>query len=69
MIFGMFGLEKVEYLGDMNGTWKGPETCIMYEFGRDSRIHWVDVRDLGHLLTVKDTTNEALFQVAEKVTA
>lgn len=69
MVFGMYGLEKVEYLGDVNGSWRGPETCLMYEFRRDSRVHWVDVRDVQHLLNIKGPNGEEFFRVIDEATA
>lgn len=42
---GEKGLVLVEYLGEVTGKWKGPETCQMYPFGRGRKFGYVDMRD------------------------
>lgn len=64
MIFGQQGLLKVEYLGEVNGQWKGTETCRQYPFGRGKRLGWVDRRDVPGLLKARGLEGETLFREA-----
>ena len=61
-IFGAEGLEKIVYLGDVNGRWKGAVSCFSYKFRRESREQYVDKRDAPHLLGLKGPADEALFR-------
>ena len=60
-IFGAEGLERIEYLGEVNGRWRGPVSCFAYEFRRERRIQYVDKRDMPHLLGLKGPAGEMLF--------
>jgi hypothetical protein len=62
-IFGMYGLSKVEYLGDSKGVWKGSETCHPYLFGPEKRKSWVDPRDQDVLLEQKDENGDLWFKL------
>ena len=61
-IFGLEGLEKIEYLGDVNGRWRGPVSCFSYTFRREQRIQYADKRDVPHLLGLKGPEGETLFR-------
>ena len=61
VLFGEKGLILVTYLGDLNGRYKGVETCHLYEVKREQRQMFVDRRDAKHLLGVKNAKGEALF--------
>ena len=62
LIFGQMGLLKLVYQGDVNGRWKGPETCHLYEFGRERRVQYVDRRDIPKMLLAKGPSGEQLFR-------
>ena len=49
------------YLGDLNGKYKGVETCHMYEVRREQREMYIDRRDAKALLEVKNAKDEKLF--------
>ena len=61
MLFGEKGLILVTYLGDLQGKYKGPETCHVYEVKREQRNMYIDRRDAKHLLGVKNAKGENLF--------
>lgn len=61
-IFGAEGLEKIEYLGDVNGRWKGPVSLFAYTFRRDKRVQYADKRDVPIMLGLKGPAGEALFR-------
>ena len=59
---GEQGLFKVRYLGDMNGKWRGKETCHFYEFTVDEPVRYVDKRDIEAFLEVRDGSGGSLFE-------
>jgi len=61
MLFGEKGLILVTYLGDLNGKYKGAETCKMYDVRREQRQMYVDRRDAKALLAVANAKGEKLF--------
>jgi len=65
IILGQYGLLKVRYLGDMNGKWKGAETCHMYEFTRVEPVRYVDRRDIAAFLAV-EVDGKAMFEGASQ---
>lgn len=60
-IFGQYGLSKVKYLGPATGRYKGPQTCHWYEVA-PARVLYVDNRDRGHFLGLKDAQGKDLFE-------
>jgi len=52
----------VEYLGDVNGRWKGPLTCHQYEFRREKHKMYVDNQELPHFAKLRDVDGKALFR-------
>ena len=44
------------------GTWRGSYTWRAYTFDKRVRQHWVDRRDLTHLLSWKGPKGETLFE-------
>lgn len=55
---------RVVALNGMKGTWRGSYTWRAYTFDAKVRRHWVDKRDLSHLLSWKGPRGETLFEVA-----
>ena len=64
VIFGQYGLRKVDYLGTLNGRYKAPVTCHLYEV-RVGQPLYVDQRDLGTLLSLRGGAGEELFRLRE----
>lgn len=60
LIFGQYGLSKVQYLGAAVGRYKGPETCHWYEVTA-GRVLYVDNRDKPPMLAYKDGQGASLF--------
>lgn len=65
VIFGEKGLRKVRYLGDVNGKHRGAISCQWYEFSREKRIRYVDVRDVAQLTARKGAQGEMMFEAAD----
>jgi hypothetical protein len=59
-IFGQFGLTKIVYQGTAKGRYKGPETCHWYQVEAGKTLY-VDNRDRGQMLLLKDGENEFVF--------
>lgn len=51
MILGALGMEKVEYLHPLSGTWIGKATGFKYIF-EPGGVYWVDKRDQPGFLGV-----------------
>lgn len=62
-IFGQYGLSKVAYQGTAKGRYKGPETCHWYEVA-PGKVLYVDNRDKGKFLSLRDAQGRNLFEVA-----
>jgi hypothetical protein len=61
ILFGEKGLILITYLGDLQGKYKGVETCHLYDVKRDQRDMYVDRRDVPALLKVANAKGELLF--------
>ena len=53
---------KVVALNGGRGTWRGAYTWRAYTFDGRVRQHWVDRRDLEHLLSWKGPKGETMFE-------
>ena len=62
LIFGLKGLVQVVALKGVKGTWRGSYSWMPYIFDERVREHWVDRRDLAHLLSWKGPRGETLFE-------
>lgn len=58
----MEGLVRVVALNGAKGTWRGAYTWRAYTFDAKVREHWVDRRDLSHLLAWKGPRGETMFE-------
>ena len=61
LIFGQFGLSKVEYKGALRGRYKGPETCHWYDVER-GKIMYIDNRDRARMLGLMDAQGAHVFE-------
>ena len=61
IILGAQGLFKIRYMGDLNGKWRGAETCHMYEFTTVEPVRYVDKRDVPAFLTVLQEAGTPMF--------
>ena len=63
VVFGVHGLQRVRYTGNVNGRWTGKVTCREYGFSRGRREQYVDKRDVEALCGQRDAEDATLFEV------